>query len=75
MVVMQLMRDSLTNVLHPLPLWERHDLPADLIVPEFQREARVVRKAVTGDLTKVFLLASVYTYGWSLSLFCLETLH
>ena len=47
-------------MLHPTPLWERDDLRAEQVVAEFQREARMVRKAVTGDLTKVSCLSSCY---------------
>ena len=50
---MQLLRDTEIELLHPLPLWERADLKEADLIAEFQREARVVRKAVSGDLTKV----------------------
>ena len=50
---MQLLCDTEEGMLHPSPLWEREDLRAEQVVAEFQREARMVRKAVTGDLTKV----------------------
>ena len=54
-------------MLHPTPLWEREDLRAEQVVAEFQREARMVRKAVTGDLTKV---SCVSLYKKAMDLLC-----
>lgn len=41
--------------LNPTPLYKRSDLNDDELVAEFQREARVVRKGVSGDLIKACL--------------------
>lgn len=41
-----------------LPLWRREDLTEQQLIVEYQREARKVRKAVTGNIVKVRHLAS-----------------
>ena len=61
-LLLQLLRDSEGRLLHRLPLWDREDLENADLIAEFQREARVVRKAVTGDLTKVERDLSPFTH-------------
>ena len=52
-VRMQLLRGAEDSPLARAPLWERPDLAPGALVGEFQRECRVVRKGVDGDLHKV----------------------
>ena len=47
--------------LHKVPLWNREDLDDACLVGEFQRECRVMRKGVNGDLIKVRLLKECKT--------------
>lgn len=51
----QLLRGAEDSPLARDPLWERPDLAPGALVGEFQRECRVVRKGVDGDLHKVSL--------------------
>ena len=49
----QLLRGAEDSPLAGAPLWERGGLAPAALVSEFQRECRVVRKGVDGDLHKV----------------------
>lgn len=51
----QLLRGVEDSPLARDPLWERTGLAPGALVGEFQRECRVVRKGVDGDLHKVGL--------------------
>lgn len=55
--LVQLLRTSEEGPLRREPLWERGDLGPEALISEFQRECRIVRKGVDGDLCKVHLLA------------------
>lgn len=48
----QLLRGAEDSPLAGAPLWERGGLAPAALVSEFQRECRVVRKGVDGDLHK-----------------------
>lgn len=51
---MQLLRTQEDGPLNKTPLWERDDLASpEELIREFQRECRLVRKGVDGDLVKV----------------------
>ena len=44
-----------------MPVWRRQDLNDSQLIAEFQREARVIRKGVSGDLIKVRTLCALVT--------------
>ena len=52
---MQLLRSAEGGPLSAIPLWDRDDLDASDLILEFQRECRVIRKGIDGDLLKVGL--------------------
>ncbi|KAK9815940.1 hypothetical protein WJX72_012313 [[Myrmecia] bisecta] len=51
-IIYDLIRLSEDSPLQQTPLWERSELPPTHLVNEFQRECRIVRKGVEGDLIK-----------------------
>ena len=63
-VALQLLRDSDDGLLNSMPLWKREDLKDLDLIAEFQREARVLRRAVTGDLTKVIPDVNSPSFIW-----------
>ncbi|KAK9831529.1 hypothetical protein WJX81_006265 [Elliptochloris bilobata] len=51
-IIYELLRSAEDSPLAAAPLWERQGLAPGALVGEFQRECRVVRKGVDGDLHK-----------------------
>lgn len=51
----QLLRTGELGQLSGTPLWSREGLDGDELISEFQKECRIIRRGLEGDLTKVGL--------------------
>ncbi len=61
--LLQLLRTSEWGALSSTPLWAREGLAEDELISEFQKECRIIRRGLDGDLCKAGACPHLARFG------------